>query len=449
MMSDTLSQLSDQLLSIAAKAGAEAADVLAIRGTSVSIDVRGGALEQAERSESTDIGLRVLIGGRQACVSTSDTRPAALQAMAERAVAMARAAPEDPSVGLADADQLATDRDASGLDLSDPASEPSPQALEETARRAEATALAVPGVSQVESAGAVYGRRSISMAASNGFSGAYGRTSHVISASAISGLGTSMERDHAFEMRTHSDDMPLPEDVGRQAGQRAAAMAGARKPPTGAFPIVYDERVASSLIGHLMSASNGAAVARGSSWLRDRLEQQVLPAGLSITEHPHRPRASASRLFDAEGLPTARREIVNDGVLTGWTLDLTSARKLGLTSTANAARGLSGPPQPSLSNIALTQGTSSRDDLLAQMGTGLLVTSLIGASINPNTGDYSRGASGFWVENGQIAYPVNECTLAGNLGDMLMRITPANDARNHLTRVVPSLLVEGLTLAGG
>ncbi len=448
-MPDTLAQLSDMLLSIAAKAGAEAADVLAIRGSSVSIDVRGGALEQAERSESTDIGLRVLIGLRQACVSTSDTRAATLQAMAERAVAMARAAPEDPSVGLAEPDQLATNRDASGLDLSDPAPEPTPEALEEAARRAEAAALGVPGVSQVESAGAVYGRRSISMAASNGFSGGYERTSHVVSTSAISGEGTSMERDHAHETRTHFADMPTPEDVGRLAGQRAAAMAGARKPPTGAFPIVYDERVASSLIGHLMSAANGAAIARGSSWLRDGLGQQVLPSGLSITEHPHRPRASASRLFDAEGLATARREIVQDGVLTGWTLDLASARKLGLTSTANAARGPSGPPQPSLTNIALTEGAASRDDLLAQMGTGLLVTSLIGASINPNSGDYSRGASGFWFENGQVAYPVNECTLAGNLRDILLRIIPANDARGHLTRVVPSLLVEGLTLAGG
>jgi PmbA protein len=226
------------------------------------------------------------------------------------------------------------------------------------------------------------------------------------------------------------------------------ARAGARKPKTGAYPVIYDERISSGLIGHILAATNGSAIVRGASWARDLLGEAVLPKGLSLIEDPHRPRTSGSKPFDAEGLPTARRAIVEDGVLTGWTLDLATARKLGMTSTASASRGTSSPPSPGVGNVALTQGDTDLAGLMAEMGTGLLITSMIGSSINPTTGDYSRGASGFWVENGEIAYPVNECTVAGNLRDMLKTIRPANDARTHLSRVVPSLLVEGLTLAG-
>ncbi len=212
--------------------------------------------------------------------------------------------------------------------------------------------------------------------------------------------------------------------------------------------MLFDERVSSTLIGHLLVAANGASVARGASWLRDAHGAQVLPKGISLHEDPHRLRASGSRPFDAEGLPTRARDIVADGVLTGWTLDLSTGRKLGMASTGNATRGTSSGPSPSTWNVALTQGDHTRDDLIRDMGTGLLVTSMIGSTINPNTGDYSRGAAGLWIENGEIAYPVNECTIAGNLRDMLLRIIPANDARTHLSRVVPSLLVSGMTLAG-
>ncbi|PKP79935.1 MAG: modulator protein, partial [Alphaproteobacteria bacterium HGW-Alphaproteobacteria-2] len=284
--------------------------------------------------------------------------------------------------------------------------------------------------------------------ASNGFSGGYARSSRALSCVAISGEGLAMERDWSAESRVFQADLPSPDAVGREAGERAAARAGARRPKTGAVPVLFDERVADSLIGHLLSAVDGTAIARGASWLRDALDCPVLPPALDLVEDPLRPRSPASRPFDAEGLPTARRAIVSGGVLRGWTLDLATARKMGFASTANATRGTGAPPSPGLSNIALTQGNQSRDELITMMGTGLLVTSLIGATINPNTGDYSRGAAGFWVENGAIAYPVNECTIAGNLREMLMRLTPANDARAHLSRVVPSLLVEGLTLAG-
>ncbi|SUZ31593.1 Metalloprotease PmbA [Roseibaca ekhonensis] len=447
-MTAQLAPLTQSLLSAAKKAGADTADAIAVDGRSVSIDVRKGGLEQAERSEGLEIGLRVFVGQRQACISASDTRPETLAAMAARAVAMAREAPEDAYAGLAESHQLAMLRSADGLEMLDPAPEPDPATLQEDARRAEAAALAVGGVTQVQSASAAYGQQAIWLAATNGFSGGYARSSRHISCVAISGEGSGMERDWCGEGRVFQTDLPAPEDVGHLAAERAVARHGARRPKTGAYPVLYDERIASGLIGHLVAAINGASVVRGSSWLRDAMGEQVLPKGLSLHEDPHRPRASASRPFDAEGLQTRMRDLVADGILQGWVLDLSSARKLGLESTASAMRGTSAPPSPGTTNWALTQGDASREDLIAQMGTGLLVTSLIGSTINPNTGDYSRGASGFWVENGEIAYPVNECTIAGNLRDMLGRIIPANDARAHVSHVVPSLLVEGMTLAG-
>lgn len=447
-MTQSLSDLSAQILDAARKAGADAADAIAVDGTSVSITVRDGALEHAERSEGVDIGLRVFVGQRQACVSSSDTKPDTIRQMAERAVAMAKEAPEDPHAGLAAPDQLARDTGTERLALYDPSDEPDPAALQEDARRAEAAALRNNDVSQVQSASAGYSRRRIHLAATNGFSAGYARSDRGLSCVAISGTGTGMERDYDYDSRVFQADLRDAEEIGRRAAARAVERMGARRPKTGAYPVLFDERVANSLIGSLLQATNGAMIARGSSWLRTAVGEQVLPKGISLIEEPHRPRVTGSRLFDAEGLPTADRPIVEDGILTGWTLDLSTARKLGLESTANAARGTSAPPSPSITNVSLTQGEKSRDDLIREMGTGLLITSMIGSTINPNTGDYSRGAAGFWVENGEITYPVNECTVAGNLRDMLLTIQPANDAQPHLSRVVPSLLVEGLTLAG-
>jgi PmbA protein len=360
---------------------------------------------------------------------------------------MAREAPEDPFAGLADPSQLAQGWDLAALDLADPAPETGAATLEASARAVEAAAMGVNGITQVE-AGAAYSRRSLHMAASNGFSGGYGRSSTSLSAVAFTGQGTEMQRDYAGESRTYAVDMPGAEEIGRRAAERALDRVGSIKPKTGTYPVVYDERVAASLVGHLLSAINGSSISRGSSWARDLLGQQVLPKGISLIEDPHRPRIGASRPFDGEGLPTQRRAFVADGMLTGWVLDLATGRKLGMASTANAMRGTGAPPSPSTSNLDLTQGALSRDDLIAQMGTGLLVTSMIGSTINPTTGDYSRGAAGFWVENGQLAYPVHECTIAGNLRDMLLRIIPANDARAHLSTRVPSILIDGMILAG-
>ncbi len=447
-MTDRLDTLAEAAMAAALRAGAEAAEALAVEATQIGVDVRGGRLEQAERSESTEVGLRVLIGGRQACVSASDTRPETLAALAERAVAMAREAPDDPHAALADSGQLATARDIAALDLSDPAPEPSPAELEDRARRAEAAALAHKGISRIDSASAGYHRSAFALRATNGFAGGYARTDHSHSCVAITGDGTAMERDWAGESRSHLADLPDPESVGTLAAERTLARAGARKPPTGSFPVLYDERVAGQLIGHLLAAINGTSIARGASWLIDGMDTPVLPDGLSLTENPTRARTAGSRPFDAEGLPPAATPIVETGVLRRWLLDLASARKLGLSPTGNAYRGTSAPPSPGAGNIALTQGAHSPQDLMREMGTGLLVTSMLGATINPTTGDYSRGASGLWIENGAPTYAVNECTIAGNLRDMLRRIVPANDARTHLSRVVPSLLVEGLTIAG-
>lgn len=447
-MSDTPETLTQALLEAARKAGADSADAIALRGTSLSIDVRAGQLEQAERAESTDIGLRVFLGRRSAIVSASDTRPDTLSAMAERAVAMAREAPEDPHAGLADPGQIGPCRDAEGLELHDPAQEPTPAALQEDARRAEAAALAVAGVTQVQSASATYGAQLVHLSASNGFSGGYRRSARSLSCVAIAGEGLGMERDYDGDSRVFAADLRSPDEIGATAAHRAVERLGPRKPRTGAYPVLFDERVAGSLIGHLVAAINGSAVARGASWLRDAMDHEILPRGMDLVEDPHRPRVSGSRLFDAEGLATRRRCIVEDGVLRGWTLDLATARKLGQAPTANAVRSVSGGVSPGAWNLSLTQGAQSRAGLIAQMGTGLIVTSMIGATINPNTGDYSRGAAGIWVENGAEAYPVSGVTIAGNLRDMLRRMTPANDGRGWQSRVVPSLLVEGLTLAG-
>ncbi|CAN5709199.1 TldD/PmbA family protein [soil metagenome] len=447
-MDADLEGLTGALIDAARRAGAEAADAVALAGESLSVEVRGGALEAAERAESIDIGLRVLIGKRQACAAASDIKPATIAAMSERAFAVAREAPEDPWCGLAAPGELARDWDAAVLQIEDPRPAPDPAGLERMAREAEAAALGIAGVSMMDVAGAGWQQSRQHLAATNGFSSGFGRTSSGVHAVAITGEGTAMERDWAFESRVFAADLPEPADIGRLAGERAVMRAGAGKPPTGAWPVLFDERVAGSLIGHLTQAANGASIARGSSWLKDALGAPVLPAGIDLIEDPRRVRIPGSRPVDAEGLATARRSIVAKGVLTGWTLDLATARQLGMRSTGSAGRGVSSPPSPSTGNLWLTHGPESLQDLMAAMGEGLYVTALIGASINPTTGDYSRGAAGFWIRGGEIVRPVNECTIAGSLPAMLRTIRPADDGRRTLSRVVPSLLVEGLTIAG-
>ena len=441
--------LAARLVEAARKAGAEAADALAIGGRDVSVSVRESALEEAESAESVDYGLRVLIGRRQACVSSSDPSPGALTELAERAVAMAKAAPEDPWAGLAEADRLADPTSLPDLDILDPAAPANPTALQETALAAEAAALAVGGVSQVESAAAGWRRSAIAYATSHGFAGGYERGSASLSVSAVAGEGLGMETDYAFSSRVHAADLESAEEVGARAGRRAVERLNPRKAKKGAFPVLFDQRVAGSLVGHITSAINGAAVARGASWLKGRLDEQVLPNGLSLTDDPHRRRALGARPFDGEGMAMAPRSLIEDGVLTDWIMDSATARQLGRRAPGGARRGVGGTPSPGTSNLELTEGARSREDLIREMGEGLLVTSLIGSSISPTTGSYSRGASGFWVEKGEIAFPVNELTIAGSLPDFLMTMVPANDADRAKSLIVPSILVEGLTIASG
>lgn len=435
-----------RLLAAARREGADAADAIIISSSSVSITVSGGALEEAGRSEGRDAGLRVLVGQRQACVSSSDLRDEVLDELAARAVAIARAAPEDPYAGLAGPGEVTRDAKAEELELVDSQPAPTPEMLEEWALAAEAAALGIQGITQVPSASASWSEGRVTLLATNGFAGAYSRTDAGIGLSAMAGEGLARERDHAAESRRHRADLPSPEWIGERAGRRAVERLGPRRPPGGKVPVLYDERVAASLIGHLLAAANGASVARGSSWLLERMGEEVLPQGIDLLEDPLIRRGPLSRPFDAEGIESRAQPVVQDGRLCRWILDLASARKLGLDTTGNARRGTGAPPSPGTSNIRMTEGTQSRDQLIAEMGTGLIVTSMIGASVNPTTGAYSRGAAGFWVEGGEIAYPVNEITIAGSLPEMLRSIRPADDADPNRAISVPSLLVEGLTV---
>lgn len=439
-------ELSERLLAEAKRAGAEAADAIVIGATDIGVSVREGALEEAESSESLDYGLRVLVGRRQACVSASDPAPEVLRELAERAVAMARAAPEDPWCGLPESGLAGP---APALELVDPGLDLSPEDLKSRALEAEAAALAIDGVSQVESAGAGLRRTSVAYAATNGFAGAYARTGVTVSCAAVAGTGLGMETDYDFASRIWAEDLPPPAEIGARAGRRASERLNPGRAKTGAWPVLFDQRVAGSLIGHLTSAINGAAVARGASWLKDRMGDAVLPPGFTLTDDPYRKRGAGSRPFDGEGMGLAPRALVEDGRLTGWILDCAAARQLGLPAPGGARRGPGAPPSPGTSNLELTEGTASRADMIRDMGEGLIVTSLIGSSVNPTTGAYSRGASGFWVSGGEISHPVNELTVAGSLPDFMTRLTAANDADRSKSLIVPSLLVEGLTVASG
>ena len=442
----TDNDVAQALVEVALKAGADQADALVSDSKSVYIGTADRSLEEVERAESHEAGLRVIVGKGQASIASSDLSPAALQEIAERAVAIAKATPDDPYSGLADADQIGGWPDPAALELADDSDPLEPSSLEALARRAEDAAMDVSGVSQVEQAHAGQDSSRITMLASNGFEGSYSKTSFSVGASAIAGEGLGRERDYAGESRRHFADLPSPEEIGTRAGDRATQRLGPRKPPGGSVPVLYDRRCSASLIGHFLGAVNGAAIARGSSWLSEAMDQMVLPEGLDLIEDPIRVRGAASRPFDAEGIAAEVRPIVLDGRLKRWILDCASARKLGLQTTGNARRGLAGPPSPGTTNTLLTQGSETRDELISAMGTGLIVTSMIGASINSTTGAYSRGASGFWVENGEIAYPVNEVTIAGSLPEMMKTLRPANDAEQSRAQIVPSLLVQGLTV---
>src|SRR5438270_5019872 len=437
--------LLQDLVGRARNAGADAADAVLFEGTSLSHARRLGKTEKLERSESQDLGLRVLIGKRQAIVSTSDRSPKMLAELIERTLAMARAVPEDPFCGLADPDQIA--RDWPALDMLDPV-EPSAEVLIERARAAEETALAAAGVTNSEGAEAGWGRSRVAIAGSNGFAGGYAGSHHGVSVSVIGGSGNRMERDYDFANAVYAADLRDPAEIGRSAGERTIKRLGARKMATCRCPVVFDPRVARSFLSHLLGAISGPSIARGTSFLKDKLGQRIFPEALTITEDPHRRRGHRSKPFDAEGLPNRRRALNDKGVLTTWLLDLRSARQLGLKSTGHAARGTASPPAPAATNIWIEPGAMSPAELIADIKTGFFVTELMGMGVNGLTGDYSRGAAGFWIENGQIAFPVSEMTVAGNLKDLFARRFAANDLEFRTGADSPTLRIDDLTVAG-
>jgi PmbA protein len=444
-MTDDLLNIAADVMARALKLGATAADAMAVERRDTEVSIRQGVVEELVQAEATEIGLRVFAGNSSAMIAGSVLTSEALQRLAERCVAMAKLAPPDPHSGLASPEQLAKgdiDLDLVSADYA------SADQLKAMATEAENAALSVPGVSRSNGAGASASDATIALVASNGFSRSYRRTGFGMSASVIAGEGTGMERDYDGTSANHFSDLETPEKIGRTAGERAARRVNPRKLSSRSVPVIYDRRVASSLIGHLAGAINGGSIARGVSFLKEDLGKAIFKSGINIIDDPLRPRGPSSRSFDGEGLPVQRRTLIEKGVLTGWVLDLRSARQLGLSPTGNGARGLASPPSASTSNLHLEAGTDSPEDMIKGIGTGLLITEFIGSSINSATGDYSRGASGYWFENGEILYPVSEITVAGNLREMFLSLTPANDLLFRGSTNAPSCLIEGMTIAG-
>jgi PmbA protein len=434
------------LIEAARKAGADAADALYAGEAATEVQVRLGALEDVTRSEGEEIGLRVFVGKRSASVSSSDLSADAMAALVERTVAMAREAPEDPFSGLAPADRLLRGA-APDLEAED-GGDPSPVALKERALAIEEAARAVPGVTNSDGASVSAGRTVIALATSTGFARGYATSGYAGAAGVIAGEGGAMQRDYASHNVRHFADMDAAEALGRLAGERAVRRLNPAKLASGAMPVVFDPRVGGSLIGHLVGAMTGPGIARKTSFLLGREDEAIFPYGIVVVDDPHRPRGLRSKPFDGEGVATAPRRIVDGGRLTGWLLNSASARQLGLETTGHASRGTAGAPGAGGTNVHLEPGTLSPAELIADIRNGLYVTELIGSGLNPVTGDYSRGASGFIIADGEIAAPVAEITIAGNILDMFRALTPANDLEHRRSVNVPTLRIEGLTVAG-
>lgn len=443
-MTEKLNLLVD-LIGAAKKAGADAADAVFVESLSLGASYRLGRQEDIERSESHDLGLRVFIGKRQASVSSTDLSKTALQQLVERVLAMARNATEDPYCGLAEPDRLC--HKPVDLDLNDKQNVRIDDLIER-ARRCEEAALAIKGVTNSEGAGANWGQSHVALATSGGFAAGYSASSHGVSVSVIAGSGTGMERDYDFSTARHLTDLSAPEKIGQQAGALAISRLNPRKMPSQKIPVVFAPRVAGGLLGHLAGAIAGPAIARGVSFLKDRLQKPIFGPNIAIYDDPHRRRGLRSRPFDGEGVTNRSVAIVANGVLTTWLLDSASARQLKMATTGHAGRGTSGPPAPGPSNLYLDAGTLSPEALIADIKSGFYVTELIGFGVNGVTGDYSRGAAGFWIDGGKITFPVSEMTIAGNLKDMFLHLTPASDLAFRYGTDSPTVRIEQMTVAG-
>jgi PmbA protein len=445
-LDDALTRTTD-LCALAKRLGADAADAIYSCDASSSVEMRLGKLEDVQRAEGQDIALRVFIGQQSATVSSADLSSGDLNALVERAIAMAKEAPADPFAGLAPEDRLFKGP-FPDLDLDD-GSDAVPEVLRDRALAAEDAARAVPGVTNSEGGGASHGRVRVALATSHGFAGAYGMSSHMVSASVIAGDGDGMERDYDYSSARHGSDLNDAAAIGTSAGKRAVARLNAGKAPSGQLPIIFDPRVGSSLLGHLAGAISGSAIARRTSFLLEKLGEAIFAANISVLDEPHRLRGLRSRPFDGEGLATGEFSLIDKGVLTGWIMDSAAARQLGLQPTGHAARGGGGPPGASLSNVHMAAGSISPAELMADISDGVYITELIGQGANPVTGDYSRGAAGFRIEKGELTTPIAEFTIAGNLIPMFAALVPANDLEFRYATNVPTLRIDGMTIAGG
>ena len=434
------------IVSRARAAGADAADAVFAADTALDVSVRLGALEDVGRSESAELGLRVFVGRQSASVSTSDLSVSALDALVERAIAMAREAPEDEWAGLAPEDRLLKGN-VPQLDLDD-GGEVEPAALKEAALETEDAARAVAGVTNSEGGGASASRSIWALATSHGFAGAYAATGYGVSASVLAGEGGAMVRDYDHHSARHRRMLESSADIGRRAGERTVARVNPGVVKSGAMPIVFDPRNGASMLGHLIGAISGAAITRKTSFLLDALGTKIFSSAVTIADDPHRPHGLRSRPFDGEGLPVSATEFVTAGMLETWLLDSASARQLGLEPTGHAARGVGGNPGVATSNLFMAAGDIPPETLIADIADGIYVTEMLGGGANGVTGDYSRGAAGFRIQNGEITTPVAEFTIAGNARDMFLNMTPANDLEFRYGSNVPTIRIEGMTVAG-
>ena len=445
-MEDKTKNIIVKMLETAKSEGADAAEATLVKNKGVGVEVRLGKFESVEHAEDFQIGLRVFTGQKSASISTGKVDTDAVKALCQRAVAMARLAPADPYIRLASKEEQAVE--LPDLELFD-STEFTTEMLTEMALKCEESALGIKGITNSEGASAGQSTAEIAIATSTGFTGEYSRSSFSVSASVIAEKDGRMETDYDFCSTVYAEDLIDVKKIGTSAGERTIGKLGAKSALTGQFPVIFDSRVSKSLTGHFASAVNGASVARGSSFLKDKMGQEIASKHITVTDDPLRHRGLGSRRFDGETLPVKQLQLIKDGILQSWLLDLASATQLGLTPTGNASRSLSSPPSPGTSNCLIENGTVSLEELISDINEGFLVTELIGSSVSLTTGDYSRGASGFWIENGEITYPVTEATIAGNLKEMFFEMTPANDIDLRFSTSAPSIRVDGMTVAGG
>ena len=439
-MEQTNQKLIEALLEGAQKAGADAADAALATGEALSVSVRLGKTESVERSEDFAAGLRVFVGQKVATLSIGQLSEDNIPELAERAVAMAKASPDDPYAILARPDQIATD--LPDLDMFDE-TDLGPEKLTEMAHATEETARAASGITNSEGGSASQAHSHIYIAGTHGFSAGYSRSSFGFSTVVLAEKDGEMQRDYDYSSAVYASDLRDPEAVGEMAAKRTLARLGSRKALTGNYPVIYDNRVSRSLAGHFASAINGASIARGTSMFKDKMGEAIASSSITLIDDPLRRRGAGSRAFDGDALAVSKQTLIDKGVLQSWLLDLSSAAQLG-----NAKRSLANPPSPGTSNLILENGTHSLDDLISGIEQGFFITELMGSSVSLITGDYSRGAGGFWIENGEITWPVGEATIAGNLKDIFTNLTPANDPDTTSSVIAPSLYVDQMMVAG-